>query len=86
MTLVIFSSGLSDSTLAMARPALVRLMLRDVVDLQPVELAAVGEAEQVGVRRGDEEVLDEVVLARRRRRRRPCRRGAGCDRCSAAAA
>ena len=33
MTLVIFSSGFSDSTLAIARPALVRLMLRDVVDL-----------------------------------------------------
>ena len=38
--------------------------LRDVVDLEPVELAAVGEAEQIGVRRGDEEVLDEIVLAR----------------------
>src|SRR4029077_2031664 len=37
--------------------------LGDVVDLQPVDLAAVGEAQQVGVGRGDEEVLDEVVLA-----------------------
>src|SRR5207248_2061843 len=37
--------------------------LRDVVDLKPVELAAVGEAEQVGMRGGDEEVLDKVVLA-----------------------
>ena len=65
MTLVIFSSGLSDSTLAIARPGAGPAHLRDVVDLQPVQLAAVGEAEQVGVRRGDEEVLDEVVLARR---------------------
>ena len=64
MTLVIFSSGLSDSTLAMARPAQVRLMLRDVVHLEPVELAAVGEAEQIGMRRGDEEMLDEIVFAR----------------------
>ena len=34
--LVIFSSGLSDSTLAMARPGEVRARLRNVVDLQPV--------------------------------------------------
>ena len=47
----------------MARPALVRLICGNVVDLEPVELAAVGEAQQVGVRRGDEEVLDEVVFA-----------------------
>ena len=35
----------------------------NVVDLEPVTLPAVGEAEQVGVRRCDEEVLDEVFFA-----------------------
>ena len=60
---MIFSSGLSDSTLAIARPGAGAAHLRDVVDLQPVQLAAVGEAEQIGVRGGDEEVLDEVVFA-----------------------
>ena len=62
---MIFSSGLSDSTLAIARPGAGAAHLRDVVDLEPVELAAVGEAQQIGVRRGDEEVLDEIVFARR---------------------
>src|SRR5262249_2526662 len=38
--------------------------LRQVVDLEPVDLAMVGEAQKVSVRRGDEEVLDEVVFAR----------------------
>src|SRR5207344_2485598 len=38
-----------------------------LVDLQPVELAAVGEAQQVVVRVGDEQALDEVVLLHRRR-------------------
>src|SRR4029077_20281361 len=37
--------------------------LRTVVDLEPVELALVGEAKQIGVRRRDEEMLDEVVFA-----------------------
>ena len=36
--------------------------LRDLVDLEPVELAGVGEEEQVVVGAGDEEVLDPVVL------------------------
>ena len=38
MTLVIFSSGLSDSTLAIDRPGDGAARLRDVVDLQPVAL------------------------------------------------
>src|SRR5262249_7811735 len=37
--------------------------LGDLEDAQPVELPAVGEAEQVGVGAGHEEVLDEVLLA-----------------------
>ena len=36
--------------------------LRQVVDLAPVDLALVGEEQQVGVRAGDEEVLDRVFL------------------------
>ena len=81
MTLVIFSSALSDSTLAMARPGLVRLICGMSYTLSQYSWPAVGEAEQIGVRGGNEEVLDEVVLARARRRKRPCRRGAGCGRC-----
>ena len=38
---------------------------RHVVDAQPVALAAVREDQDVGVRVGDEEVLDDVLLARR---------------------
>ena len=36
--------------------------LRDLVHLEPVELARVGEEEQVVVGAGDEEVLDPVVV------------------------
>ena len=36
--------------------------LRQVVDLAPVDLALVGEEEQIGVRAGDEEVLDGVFF------------------------
>ena len=36
--------------------------LRQVVDLAPIDLALVGEEEQIGVRAGDEEVLDRVLL------------------------
>ena len=36
----------------------------DLVDLQPVDAAAVREDQDVGVRRRDEEVADEVLLAR----------------------
>ena len=38
--------------------------LRQLVDLQPVHAAAGGEEQDVGVGRGDEEALDEVLLAR----------------------
>jgi hypothetical protein len=34
------------------------------VDLEPVDAALVGEDENVGVRRGDEEMLDEIFVAR----------------------
>ena len=45
------------------RPAAaVAAKLRQVVDLLPVDLALVGEEQQVGVRAGDEEVLDRVFL------------------------
>ena len=33
------------------------------VDLEPVDSAFVGEDEDVGVRGGDEEVLDEILVA-----------------------
>ena len=36
--------------------------LRQVVDLPPIDLALVGEEQQVGVGAGDEEVLDRVFL------------------------
>ena len=36
----------------------------NLVDLQPVRAAAVGEDHDVGVRRGHEEVADEVLFAR----------------------
>ena len=38
--------------------------VRDLVDLQPVGAAAVREDHDVGVRRGDEQVADEVLVAR----------------------
>src|SRR2546427_1495505 len=37
--------------------------LGDLVDLQPEHLPRGGEEQEVGVRRGDEQVLDEVLLA-----------------------
>ena len=40
----------------------VPLGLGDLVDLQPVDLAVVGEEQEVGVRRGDVHVLDDVLL------------------------
>src|SRR3989441_538842 len=49
-----------DHGLALGLPA----ALRDLVDLQPVHLAQSGEEEEVRVRRGDEEVLDDVFLFR----------------------
>ena len=36
--------------------------LRQVVDLAPIDLARVGEEQQVGVRAGDEQVLDRVFF------------------------
>ena len=36
----------------------------DFVDLEPVDAALVGEDENVGVRGGDEEMLDEILVAR----------------------
>ena len=38
--------------------------LGDLVDLEPVHLAEVGEEQQVGVGGGDEQVLDDVLLLR----------------------
>src|ERR1700732_2977041 len=36
----------------------------NLVDLEPVDAPLVGEDENVGVRGGDEEMLDEVLVAR----------------------
>ncbi len=63
MTLVIFSSGFERQHVGDRPAGAGAARLRDVVNLEPVQLAAVGEAEQIGVRRGDEEVLDEIVFA-----------------------
>ena len=58
---------------------------RHLVHLEPVELAAVGEAQQVVVRVRDEQALDEVVFLRRvaglPRPPRLCARysASGCD-------
>src|SRR5882724_10414211 len=49
-----------DHGLALGLPA----ALGDLVDLQPVHLAQIGEEEEVRVRRGDEEVLDDVLFLR----------------------
>ena len=38
--------------------------VRNLVDLQPVGAAAVREDHDVGVRRGDEQVADEILVAR----------------------
>src|SRR4029077_11886891 len=38
--------------------------IRDLIHLQPVNAAAVGEDENVGVSGGDEEMLDEILVAR----------------------
>ena len=47
-----------DDRLALAA----RARRRDLVHLEPVGPAPVGEEQDVAVRRGDEQVLDEVVL------------------------
>ena len=52
-------------TIGLPRDA--RAALRHVVDLEPVDAAAVGEAQDVVVRVGDEHPVDEVVFLRRRR-------------------
>ena len=59
---VIFSPSPSCSRLTIARPPEVRVGHRQVVDLQPVDLAVVGEEEDVVVRQGDEHVLEEVAF------------------------
>src|SRR5213075_1798627 len=42
--------------------------LRQLVDLEPEEPAFGGENQYIRVRRGDEDLLDEVLVARRRAR------------------
>src|SRR6267142_1102070 len=49
-----------DHGLALGGPA----AFGDLVHLQPMDSPEVGEEEQVGMRRGDEEVLDDVLLLR----------------------
>ena len=50
------------------RPAAaVAAQLRQVVDLLPVDLAAVREEQQVGVRAGDEQMLDRIFVLGLRR-------------------
>ena len=57
-----FSPSRSGRTLTSARPFEVREPSGQLVDLEPVDLAAVGEEEQEVVGRADVEVLDVVVL------------------------
>ena len=53
--------------LTIGLPRAIRAALRHVVDLEPVDAAAVGEAQDVVVRVGDEQLLDEIVFLGRRR-------------------
>ena len=59
---ITFSSGAKlqqvDDRLAARGPA----ALRNLVDLEPVDLSPVGEDKDVGMGRGDEEPLDEILL------------------------
>ena len=63
-----------------------RADIRNLIDLQPVEPAAVGEDEHVAVRIRDEDIGDRVFVARASFRCGLCRRGPGCDRQKAACA
>ena len=38
------------------------LQLRQAIDLLPIDAALVGEEQQVGMRAGDEEVLDRILV------------------------
>ena len=53
----------------------------DLVNLEPVDAAHVGEHQQVSVRRGDQEVLDEILRCACPCRCGPCRRATAGDRC-----
>ena len=46
----------------MALPLAARPALGNLVHLEPVDLARVGEEQEIGVRRGDEQVLDDVLF------------------------
>ena len=59
----IFSPGLHLHQVGDRLAAAVGADVGDLVDLEPVDPAAVGEDHHVGVRRGDEEVVDHVLLA-----------------------
>ena len=51
--------------------------LRQLIDLEPVDPAAAGEAQDRVVGVGDEDPVDEVLFLGRRSRSCPCRRAAG---------
>ena len=65
-----------DDRLALRRAA----GLRNFVDLEPEAAAVVGEAQDVVVRRADEEMLDEILVLETLRRSGRGRRDAACDR------
>ena len=52
----------------------------NLVHLQPVHASGVGEDENVSVRRGDEQMLDEILVARLHAGAARCLRGAACGR------
>ena len=64
-----------DDRLALGRAA----GLRDLVDLEPEAAPIVGEAQDVVVRRPDEELLDEILVLERLPRSVRDRRDAACD-------
>ena len=66
MTATSFRSDESWTRLTTALPRADSRRLRNLVDLHLIDLAVVGEDHQISVRRGDEKMLDEILVLRRR--------------------
>ena len=58
----------------------------NLIHLQPVHPPGVGEDQNIGVRRSDEEMLDEIFVARLHAGAARCLRGAACGRWRSASA
>jgi len=73
-------AGLQSDEIADVLAAAGGAYVGNFIDLEPVDTAFVGEDEDVGVGGGDEEVLDEIFVARFSCPCGPCLRGAACGR------